>query len=162
MALIFLSAAGAANADTFLDLSGGLGSWTTGGSVTLHNSTVTVPTGGATFTLTPAAGYDMARINAPNNGGLLAPDATLGLTANSLSSFLNNGNGSVTNFGLLTKSFAFNVGTYTFAWAYGAEDYQPYNDGAVFTLAGGGTQSLISLARNGSSRRTPRARLLIR
>lgn len=146
-----LFVASAANATTFLDFTGGLSGWTTGGSVTLSSTTVTVPTGGATFTLTPAAGYDMARINAPNGGNLLSPNATLGLSANSLESFLNNGNGNITNFGLLTKSYAFNVGTYTFAWAYGAQDYQPFNDGAVFTIAGNGGQSLISLARNGSN-----------
>ncbi len=147
--LLFVTTA--ASATTFLDFTGGLSGWTTGGNVTLSSTTVTVPTGGATFTLTPAAGYDMARINAPNNGGLLAPDATLGLSASSLESFLNNGSGHITNFGLLTKSYAFNVGTYTFAWAYGAQDYQPYNDGAVFTISGNSSQSLISLARNGSS-----------
>lgn len=146
-----LCATSAANATTFIDFNNGLSDWTTGGAVTLSSTTVTVPTGGATFTLTPAAGYDMARINAPDNGGLLAPDSTLGLSANSLENFLNNSDGHITNFGLLTKSFSFNPGTYTFAWAYGAEDYQPYNDGAVFTLSGGGTQSLTSLARNGSN-----------
>jgi autotransporter-associated beta strand protein len=151
LAIAALSATGAANATTFIDFNNGLSDWTTGGSVTLSNTTVTVPTGGPTFTLTPATGYDMARINAPDGGNLLSPNATLGLSANSLESFLNNGNGHITNFGLLTKSFSFNAGTYTFAWAYGAEDYQPYNDGAVFTLSGNGSQSLVSLARNGSN-----------
>jgi fibronectin-binding autotransporter adhesin len=141
----------AANATTFIDFNNGLADWTTGGSVTLSSTTVTVPTGGATFTLTPATGYDMARVNAPNGGNLFAPDSTLGLTANSLENFLNNSDGHITNFGLLTKSFSFNPGTYTFAWAYGAQDYQPYNDGAVFTLSGSGSQSLVSLARNGSN-----------
>ena len=110
-AVAALSAAGAANATTFIDFSGGLGDWTTGGSVTLSSTTVTVPTGGETFTLTPAEGYQMARINAPNGGNLLAPDATLGLSASSLESFLNDGSGHITNFGLLTKSFSFERAT---------------------------------------------------
>jgi hypothetical protein len=147
--LALLSTAGVANADTFLDLSNGVTGWTTAGSVTTSSSTVAFNIGGSPYSLTPASGYSLARIQ--TTGGPWSPNATLGLSANSLESFLNDANGNITNFGLMTKTFAFNVGTYSFAWAYAAADYQPYNDGAVFTLAGAGTQSLISLARNGSS-----------
>jgi fibronectin-binding autotransporter adhesin len=147
--LAMLFSAGAANADTFLDLSNGLTGWTTAGGVTTSSSTVSFNIGGKPFSLTPAAGYDLARIAA--NGGPTSPNATLGLSASSLETFLNTGGGHITNFGLMTKSFAFNVGTYSFSWAYAAEDYQPFNDGAVFSLVGNGSQSLISLVRNGSS-----------
>jgi fibronectin-binding autotransporter adhesin len=145
-AALLAQPAGAAT--TFLDISAGLPGWTIAGDVTETNTTSAFTIGGSPFSLTPATGYDMARIAA--NGGPSGVDATLGLSANALENFLNNGNGSITNFGLLTQSTTFAVGTYSFSWAYAAEDYQPYNDGAVFSLVGGGSESLISLARNGS------------
>lgn len=144
-----LGATVTANANPFLDLSNGLTGWTTAGDVTVTGTTSAFTIGGSPFSLTPATGYNMARIAA--NGGPMGVNATLGLDPNSLESFLNNGNGSITNFGLMTSTYAFNPGTYSFSWAYAAEDYQPYNDGGVFSLVGGGTQTLISLARNGSS-----------
>ena len=39
------------------------------------------------------------------DGGTHSVDSTLGLSGNSIESFLNNSNGSVTDFGVLTKSF---------------------------------------------------------
>jgi len=144
-----LLGSGTADATSFLDFTTDLSDWTVKGGVTTSTSTVAFTIGGSPFSLTPASGYTMARITA--NGGVTSPNALLGLSANSLESFLNNSYGSITNFGLMTKSYDFDVGTYSFAWAYAAEDYQPYNDGAIFTLSGAGTQSLYSLARNGSS-----------
>jgi fibronectin-binding autotransporter adhesin len=138
-----------AHAAPLVDFSGGLASWTTAGSVTLSSTTVALNLGGNSFSLSPAAGESMAEITP--SGAPSSVDALLGLSANSIESLLNNSNGQVTDFGVLTKTVALNAGTYTFAWAYAAEDYQPFNDGVLFSLVGNGTQSVTSLARNGSS-----------
>jgi len=138
-----------AKADTFLDLTGGLTGWTTQGSVTLFNTTDAFNIGGNAFSLTPAAGETMAKIRP--SGGNTDVNGTLGLSANAVESFLNNAHGSVTNFGLMTRDYTFDAGTYTFAWAYAAQDYVPFNDGVMFSLVGGGAETLISLARNGSN-----------
>jgi fibronectin-binding autotransporter adhesin len=149
MLLVACTVSTSAYATPFLDFGSDLTGWTTGGSVTLTSTTSAFNIGGSPFSLTPADGYSMVRIAA--SGVQTSVNSTLGLSANSLESFLNNANGHITNFGLLTRTYTFDPGTYSFAWAYAAEDYQPYNDGAVFTLVGGGTEQLISLARNGSS-----------
>src|ERR1700723_3183472 len=128
-----------AQAVTFLDLSGGLTGWTTAGTVSILTGTDAFDINGNSYSLTPAGAA---------SGSV---DALLGLGANSIESLLNNSNGSVTNFGVMTQSYSFTPGTYTFSWAYAATDYQPYNDGVLFSVVGGGSQTLVSLARNGSS-----------
>src|SRR5882757_1240931 len=132
----------------FIDLSAGLSGWTHSSGVSVTSTTQALNLGGSPFSLTPAAGQSMAEITP--DGGTHSVDSTLGLSGNSIESFLNNSNGSVTDFGVLTKSFTFAAGTYQFSWAYAAEDYVPFNDGVLFSLVGGGSQSLMSLARNGS------------
>lgn len=132
-----------------LNLSTGLTGWTTQGDVTVTNTTVPLNLDGTSFSLTPATGQNMAQI-VPS--GAAAPvDALLGLSALSIENLLNNSTGSVTDFGVLTQTLTLTAGTYSFAWAYAANDYQPYNDGVMFSLVGGGSQTIISLARNGSS-----------
>ncbi len=138
-----------AQAVTFLDLSGGLTGWTTAGTVSVLSMTDAYDINGTPYSLTPAAGDSMAKIS-PEGAAIGSVDSLLGLSANSIESLVNNGNGQVTNFGFITKSFSFNPGTYEFAWAYAATDYVPYNDGVLFSVAGDGTQSVVSLARNGS------------
>jgi fibronectin-binding autotransporter adhesin len=138
-----------AQAVTFLDLSGGLTGWTTAGTVSVMSTTDAYDINGSPYSLTPAAGDSMAKIS-PENAAIGSVDSLLGLSANSIESLVNNGNGHVTNFGFMTQSFSFNPGTYEFSWAYAATDYVPFNDGVLFSVVGDGTQSVVSLARNGS------------
>jgi len=133
----------------FLDLSGGLSGWTSSSGVIVTGSTVPLNLGGSPFSLTPATGQNMAEITP--DASTTAVNSMLGLSANSVESFLNNSPGHVTDFGVLTKTFTFAPGTYQFSWAYAAEDYVPFNDGVLFSLTGGGSQTIVSLARNGSS-----------
>gem|GEM_PF-1000071 len=137
----------------FLDFTGGLDGWNTQGSVTTHDSTYSFIIGGNPFSLTPAAGESLVRITPSDSAidGAANADTALGLTAGTLAGLLNNENGSVTNFGVLSRSFTLTAGTYSFAWAYAAEDYQPFNDGVLFAVSGGGSQQVMSLARNGSN-----------
>ncbi len=134
---------------TFLDLSGGLTGWTTAGTATVLTTTDAFNINGSPYSLTPAAGNSMAKIS-PSGAPPGSVDSLLGLGANSIESLINNGNGSVTNFGVMTKSYSFNPGTYSFSWAYAATDYVPFNDGVLFSVVGSGSESLVSLARNGS------------
>src|ERR1700733_1314569 len=138
-----------AQAVTFLDLSGGLAGWTTAGTVSVLSTTDAYDINGIPYSLTPAAGDSMAKIS-PEGAAIGSVDSLLGLSANSIESLVNIGNGHVTNFGVMTKSFSFNPGTYEFSWAYAATDYVPFNDGVLFSVVGDGTQSVVSLARNGS------------
>jgi fibronectin-binding autotransporter adhesin len=138
-----------AQAVTFLDLSGGLTGWTTAGTVSVMSTTDAYDINGSPYSLTPAAGDSMAKIS-PENAAIGSVDSLLGLSANSIESLVNNSNGHVTNFGFMTQSFSFNPGTYEFSWAYAATDYVPFNDGVLFSVVGDGTQSVVSLARNGS------------
>jgi len=55
------------------------------------------------------------------------------------------GGNQATDFGILTRSITLSAGTYQFAWAYGAQDYQPYNDGVLFALSGNGTNTVAAL-----------------
>ncbi|MEP6885304.1 MAG: autotransporter-associated beta strand repeat-containing protein [Gammaproteobacteria bacterium] len=135
---------------TFVDLSGGLTGWTTLGTVIVENTTDAFDINGTPYSLTPSSGQSMAKID-PAGAAAGSVNALLGLSSNSIESLLNNSNGSATNFGVLTKSFTFAAGTYEFAWAYAAQDYVPYNDGVFFSVVGAGDQTLVSLARNGSS-----------
>ncbi len=153
LATAVLALAGAPYAQagsSWLTLSSGLPGWTTQGTVTTSTTSISLALGPNPFVLTPASGETMAEIS-PQGAAAGSVDALLGLSANSIENLLNNSNGKVTNFGVLTKTFSLNPGTYSFAWAYAAQDYQPYNDGVLFSLSGNGTQSIQSLARNGSS-----------
>jgi fibronectin-binding autotransporter adhesin len=138
-----------AQAVTFLDLSGGLTGWSTGGTVSVMSTTDAYDINGNPYSLTPAAGDSMAKIS-PEGAPIASVDSDLGLSANSIENLVNSANGHVTNFGYMTKSFTFTAGTYEFSWAYAATDYVPFNDGVLFSVAGDGTQSVVSLARNGS------------
>jgi fibronectin-binding autotransporter adhesin len=148
--LMTLPSSAQAQSVPFLDLSAGLTGWTTAGTVSVLTTTDSFDINGNPYSLTPASGQSMAKIS-PAGAAAGSVDALLGLGANSIESILNNSNGQVTNFGVMTKSYAFNPGTYTFSWAYAATDYVPYNDGVLFSVVGGGSQTLVSLARNGSS-----------
>ena len=146
--------AGQAQADilTSLGSTGDLSSWTTYGTVAPHNSTVSLTLGTTPFTLTPATGHYMASIE-PTGGAVSKTniDSILGLTSgtfNSLVSGLSGGN-QATNFGVLTQSQVLAAGNYTFYWSYAAQDYYPYNDGVMFSLAGNGVNELDILACNG-------------
>jgi hypothetical protein len=138
-----------AQAVTFLDLSGGLTGWTTAGTASVLSTTDAFDINGSPYSLTPAAGDSMAKIS-PAGAAAGSVDSLLGLGANSIESLVDNANGNATNFGVMTKSFAFDPGTYTFSWAYAATDYVPFNDGVLFSVVGDGSQTLVSLARNGS------------
>jgi len=133
----------------FLDLSAGLTGWTIAGTVSVLTTTDSFNINGKPYSLTPASGQSMAKIS-PAGAAEGSVDALLGLGANSIESILNNSHGHATNFGVMTKSYDFNPGTYTFSWAYAATDYVPFNDGVLFSVVGGGNQTLVSLARNGS------------
>jgi autotransporter-associated beta strand protein len=135
---------------TLLDFSGGLSGWTTQGTVTTHNTTNSFWIGGNRFSLTPNAGETMVKLTPFGSGimGAASADTAFGLTTGTTAAMFNVG-GSTTNFGILSKSFSLAAGTHSFAWAYAAEDYVPYNDGVFFAVSGGGTQLVDSLARNG-------------
>src|ERR1700691_3958302 len=105
-----------AQAVTFLDLSGGLTGWTTAGTVSVLSTTDAFNINGTPYSLTPAAGDSMAKIS-PAGAAAGSVDSLLGLGADSIESLLNNSNGNVTNFGVMTKSFSFDPGTYSFSWA---------------------------------------------
>ncbi len=137
---------------SFLDFSTGLASWTTQGGTFVHSSTYSFNIGGQPYSLTPATGESMIRITPSGSAvvGALFADNSLGLTSGTIGSLLNLG-GSVTNFGIISRSFSLSAGTYSFAWAYAASDYQPFNDGVLFSVVGEGTQQVTSLARNGSN-----------
>ncbi|MBX3751781.1 MAG: PEP-CTERM sorting domain-containing protein, partial [Opitutaceae bacterium] len=87
--------------------------------------------------------------------GPSAADTALGLTPGTITSLLEPSGYSnyITNFGYAQITFSnLAAGTYSFAWAYAAGDYQPFNDGALFSIVGvNGTtgQSVLSLARTG-------------
>jgi hypothetical protein len=137
----------AQSAAPFLDFST-LDNWTQKGGVQTLSTTDKFDLNGSSYSLTPAAGNSMVKITPGTSTvvGAGAADTALGLSSGTISALLGN---SVTNFGIVSKTFTFNPGTYSFAWAYAAGDYQPFNDGVLFSMAGAGTQSVVSLARNG-------------
>ena len=148
-AIALLGATHAAYASPFLDFSAGLTGWTTVGDVSVLSTTDSFNINGNPFSLTPHSGESMVKI-VPSGGGISgasAADAAMGLSNGTISSLLG---ASVTNFGLLSKGFSLAAGTYSFSWAYAANDYWPYNDGVMFAVAGNGTQTVKSLARNGT------------
>lgn len=145
-----------ARADSLLDFatSGSLSTWSKNGNVVVTNGTVNLNLGGNAYALSPAAGHSMAEIQPQGSTpDLSTADSLLGLSNGTLSSVLNANKGSdtsgPTSFGILTKSIALAKGTYNFVWAYAAQDYKPYNDGVLFSLAGNGVNSVTVLADNG-------------
>ena len=108
---------------------------------------------GNQFSLTPGPGENMFKITPSGDAvnGASAADTMLGLSSGSVAGLLNIGDGHVTDFAIVQKSFTLDAGTYSFAWAYAANDYFPYNDGVMFAVVGSGGQSITSLARNGTS-----------
>ena len=116
------------------------------------------------YTISPSAGYDMVQV--VNQGGsentdvvgAASAETKFGLNSGSLSNInWSNKIGWGTNptdYGYMTKEVYFSAGTYEFSWAYGAQDYQPYNDGAIFALTGNGVQKLKFLAVNGITDQT--------
>ncbi|WAC47745.1 hypothetical protein OVA03_13690 [Asticcacaulis sp. SL142] len=142
-----------ASADTFLDVNSGLTGWTTSGTTTLLTTTETSNLGGSPFTLTPATGQAMVKIQADGSSiNVSAVDSILGLANGTATAAIGSGS---TNFGLITKSFSLAAGTYTFGWAYSAGDYLPYSDGVFFSVGGQGLSQFNILARNGESTIVP-------
>ncbi|WKL57863.1 hypothetical protein Q1W73_02460 [Asticcacaulis sp. ZE23SCel15] len=143
----------AAFADTFLDVNAGLTDWTTQGTTSVMTTTETSNHGGNPFTLTPATGEAMVKIEA--DGSIIdvnSVNSILGLTNGTAAAAIA---GNSTNFGLITKSFSLQTGTYTFGWAYSAGDYLPYSDGVFFSLGGQGVSQFNILARNGETSIVP-------
>jgi len=142
-----------------------IGSWTTSSQFQYYgnSSSETLNLGAGmgggnskSYTITPLASYDMVHIINSNGSsstdviGASQAESKFGLSAGSLSNIAwANGSASPTDYGYMTKEVNFSAGTYQFSWAYGAEDYQPYNDGAIFSLTGNGVQQLKYLAVNG-------------
>lgn len=145
----------AAMADTFLDVNAGLTGWTTKGTTTVQSTTATSNYGGVPFTLTPAVGEQMVKITPDGSSvNVGAVDALLGLSNGTAAAAISSGS---TNFGLITKSFNLQAGTYTFGWAYAAGDYLPFSDGVFFSVGGQGVSQFNILARNGASSIVPGA-----
>ena len=146
-----------------------IGSWTTSSQFQYYGNSAseTIDLGGfdpilgpinKSYTISPSAGYDMVQV--VNQGGsentdvvgAASAETKFGLNSGSLSSVnwsITNVVGDPTDYGYMTKEVYFSAGTYEFSWAYGAEDYQPFNDGAIFSLTGNGVQQLKFLAING-------------
>ncbi len=108
------------------------------------------------YYLTPAAGQYMAVIRPSTTTKTAATylgtaDSRFGLAAGTLNSVFSGTAtyGNPTNYGALTETITLNPGTYTFYWAYAAQDYHPYNDGVLFTLAGNSQNRVDVLASNG-------------
>ena len=83
-----------------------------------------------------------------------AAEAFLGLTSGTIlnhvgSGKTNFGELTTTNYGIFTKSLMLNAGSYSFSWAYAAQDYLPYTDGVFFSVAGTSLSEFNLLARNG-------------
>ncbi|BBU30805.1 hypothetical protein BTHE68_45390 [Burkholderia sp. THE68] len=137
-----------AHASTFLDFSNGLTGWTQSGSVAVLSTTNAFTVGGQPYSLTPAVGDQMAKIT-PGGGynQVGTVESSFGLTPGSISNLVSG----TTNYGYIYKQFTLAAGTYSFAWAYAANDYQPFNDGVMFSVAGQGTQQVGILALNGAS-----------
>jgi outer membrane autotransporter protein len=110
------------------------------------------------YYLTPAAGEYMAIIQPANStkatsAYLGTADSVFGLTSGTLSSVFSGtaSYGRPTNYGALTETVTLNPGTYTFYWAYAAQDYHPFNDGVLFTLSGDSLNRVDVLASNGAN-----------
>jgi outer membrane autotransporter protein len=145
-------------ADSWLSFANGgsFAGWTTNGVVNAYNTTVSLQVGSGdnpkTFSLTPASGEYMAEI-LPSGLDVTEVniDPVLGLTFGTVNSVLStlSGGDQSTNYAVLTETKTLSAGTYTFYWSYAANDYNPYNDGVLFSLSGDGTNVLDILACNG-------------
>ncbi|WP_232245872.1 IPTL-CTERM sorting domain-containing protein [Delftia acidovorans] len=141
----------AAHAQTTFDFSTG---WTTtGANGTYQTTPFTTTSKGTPFTLQAPTGSGMYRLSPVTNAvnGASAADAVLGLTNGTVDALLNHNpkfSGSVTNFSVLSKTMTLNAGTYSFSWALNVTDHG-FNDGALFSVTGSGTQFIESLARAG-------------
>lgn len=161
-ALLLLGNLSAIPQPDLLDFStgGDFTNWTKYGAVAARNTTEKRTLGDdingpkKDYFITPAVGTYMAVIqpygNTTNSTNI---DSILGLTSGTLSTLFSglaekDGN-RATNFGVLTRSLTLTAGTYEFAWAYGAQDYKPYNDGVLFALSGNGIETVAALACNG-------------
>ena len=75
-------------------------------------------------------------------------ESILGLTAGTFENSGGAGLANSTNFGLITTSVELEAGDYSFGWSYAAQDYQPYDDGVFFSIAGQDLSSVSILASN--------------
>jgi hypothetical protein len=104
------------------------------------------------YSITPPDGENMYRIIADEANGasvISFMETGLGLGSGGLSAFFGS---TITNISAIEFVMSLNPGTYSFAWAYAANDYQPFNDGVAFYFKeSGGTTQMTSLARNGES-----------
>ncbi|RQW42671.1 S-layer family protein [Novosphingobium sp. LASN5T] len=149
----------AGSLDLFAD--GTLNGWTTAGGASVTATTVTLNLGVSPFTLTPAPGESMAVIQPQLSLTTIdSIDAALGLSAGTMLSATGTGNVTIngvganlttTNFGYISKQLTLSQGSYTFYWAYAAQDYLPYTDGVFFSIAGNGLNTVDLLARNGAA-----------
>jgi autotransporter-associated beta strand protein len=160
-ALLLLGALPALAVPNFLSFTsdGSFSGWTTYGSVSASSSTGTVQLGTNTYYITPATGTYMAKISP--SGTTTNVDSLLGLTSGTMNTLFTTGLGSsqATNYGILTETITLGAGTYQFAWSFGNNDYNPYNDGVLFALAGNGTNEVSVLACSGPN--APQADTLI-
>lgn len=149
----------AGSLDLFAD--GTLNGWTTAGGASVTGTTVTLNLGVSPFTLTPAPGESMAVIQPQLSLTTIdSIDAALGLSAGTMLSATGTGNVTIngvganlttTTFGYISKQLTLSQGSYTFYWAYAAQDYLPYTDGVFFSIAGNGLNTVDLLARNGAA-----------
>ena len=153
LTLAFLGTASSLSAaTTFFNVSD-LSTWSSSSQVQYFNDvTDTIDLGGKTYTVGPAPSHDMVLIVSEGYGstdveGAAAAEAKFGLSAGSISDIWGD---NTTDYGYITKTLHFTAGTYEFSWSYGAKDYQPYNDGALFSLVGNGSQIIKYLAVNGT------------
>jgi fibronectin-binding autotransporter adhesin len=149
----------AGSLDLFPD--GTLNGWTTAGGASVTNATVTLNLGGSPFTLTPAPGESMAVIQPQLSLATIDTiDTALGLNPGSMLAVTGTGNVVIngvganlttTNYAYITKQLSLTQGSYTFYWAYAAQDYLPFTDGVFFSIAGNGLNTVDLLARNGAA-----------
>ena len=149
----------AGSLDLFAD--GTLNGWTTAGGASVTATTVTLNLGVSPFTLTPAPGESMAVIQPQLSLTTIdSIDAALGLSPGTMLSATGTGNVTIngvganlttTTFGYISKQLTLSQGSYTFYWAYAAQDYLPYTDGVFFSIAGNGLNAVDLLARNGAA-----------
>lgn len=157
LVLVWLGGASLPAQTLLLDETVDLTGWQTTGDVRVLTTTDAFDINGKPFSLTPAPGRVMFRIepdtslSGPDDLSAGFGDLAMGLAPGTLSALLENSTDSITNFGFATTTLSLATGTYSFSWAMAANDYFPYNDGVLFALVGAGSQQVISLARNGSS-----------
>lgn len=170
LAVMMLISRSASAADTFLDFSSGLSGWTTYGATATYSSPTTYSVtlgdqirGFSDYTLAPASGETMVLLTpSGSTPNISTIDGLLHLSNGTVLNTVGSGGSmdtnilTTTNYGVITKSFTLNQGSYSFAWAFAAADYQPYSDGVMFVLSDGNSvQTVKLLARIGSSSVTP-------